>query len=208
MPSSRSPPPALARQLHQTARSWARVSIRRRRRFRARVELRGFTPPVGRELQLPGLLRRCVCETRGRTPSSPFGPSPPSRAATTTSADFSLRASRRVALSGVRRDAQVRTLTFAARPSPLRRLASVVRASRCSARSPCSAAPHRRFLFIDPRFRSPLPSRRPRGSTLCGSLRSLRPAFERTCTSESAPMLGAPRGRVCGQTLGRETIRA
>jgi hypothetical protein len=96
--------PALARQLHQTARSWARVSIRRRRRFRARVELRGFTPPVERELQLPGLLRRCVCETRGRTPSSPFGPSPPSRAATTTSADFSLRASRRVALSGVRRD--------------------------------------------------------------------------------------------------------
>jgi hypothetical protein len=37
-----------------------------------------------------------------------------------------------------------------------------VRASRSYARSPCPAAPRKRFLFIDPQFRSPLPSRRPR----------------------------------------------
>src|SRR5664280_2094219 len=71
------------------------------------------------------------------------------------------------------RSPQVRTSAFAARPPDLRRLALVTRASRLHARLPCSALPLIRFLFVGPQFRSPLPSRRPHGTTLCGSLRSL-----------------------------------
>src|SRR5215475_12169722 len=45
----------------------------------------------------------------------------------------------------------------------LRRLALVTRASRPLARSPCSAPPRIRFLFVGPQLRFPLPSRRPHG---------------------------------------------
>src|SRR5690606_21452542 len=60
------------------------------------------------------------------------------------------------------RSPQVRTMAFPAQPPDLRRSALVVRASRSTARSPCSAAPPIRFLFVGstgslPRFfqRSP-----------------------------------------------------
>src|SRR5690606_17357438 len=46
------------------------------------------------------------------------------------------------------RSPQVRTMAFPAQPPDLRRSALVARASRSSARSPCSAAPPIRFLFV------------------------------------------------------------
>ena len=111
---------------------------------------------------------------------------------TTACADSSLRRpNRRRPFRHQTRSPRVRTRPFTARPPDLRRRALVVRASRISARSPCSTMPRIRFLFIGPQLRSPLPSRRPHGSTLCGSLPSLRPACERTYTSKVAPMPGA-----------------
>jgi len=91
------------------------------------------------------------------------------------------------------RSPQVRTMAFPAQPPDLRRFASVVRASRSSARSPCSAAPPIRFLFVGstgslPRFFQ----RSPHGIAPCGSLRSLRPSSGRTLTSGPSPMLGTP----------------
>ena len=50
------------------------------------------------------------------------------------------------------RSPQVRTHTFIAQPPDLRRLALITRASRLLARSPCSAAPSIRFLFIGSQF--------------------------------------------------------
>jgi len=117
------------------------------------------------------------------------------------SADFSLRwlCGPRRPFGREARSPRVRTSAFAARPPDLRRLALVPRASRFLARSPCSAPPRIRFLFVGPQLRSPLPSRRPRGPTLCGSLRSPWPAHERTFTSKSMPMPGAPEKRAaCG----------
>jgi len=109
----------------------------------------------------------------GVSPSPSFGPSPPG-AATMASADFSLRwlCGPRRPFGREARSPRVRTSAFAARPPDLRRLALITRASRSLARSPCSAPPRIRFLFVGPQLRSPLPSRRPRGPTLCGSLRS------------------------------------
>src|SRR5690606_13280912 len=46
------------------------------------------------------------------------------------------------------RSPQVRTHSFAAQPPDLRHFALITRASRFLARSPCSAAPSIRFLFI------------------------------------------------------------
>jgi len=57
---------AFARALHQVARSRALVSVRRRRRFRAPIRLRGFTPLVDRELELPRHLRPFASETHVR----------------------------------------------------------------------------------------------------------------------------------------------
>lgn len=71
--------------------------------------------------------------------------------ATTTSADFSLRHSRRP-FRHKARSPQVRTHTFIAQPPHLRRLALVTRALRSHARSPCLAAPSMWFLFIGSRF--------------------------------------------------------
>jgi hypothetical protein len=97
------------------------------------------------------------------------------RTATMASADFSLRwpCGHRRPFRRKARSPRVRTSAFAARPPDLRRLALVTRASRLLARSPCSAPPSIRFLFVGPQLRSPLPSRQPHGPTLCGSLRSL-----------------------------------
>jgi len=47
---------------------------------------------------------------------------------------------------------RVRTHSFTAQPPDLRRIALATRASRLLARSPCSAVPHIRFLFIGSRF--------------------------------------------------------
>src|ERR1700692_5075089 len=106
----------------------------------------------------------------GRSP-----PPPKLRRTTTASADFSLQrpCGRRRPFRRKARSPRVRTSTFAARPPDLRRLHLVTRASRLRARSPCSAPPSIRFLFVGPQLRPPLPSRRPHGPTLCGSLRSL-----------------------------------
>jgi hypothetical protein len=96
-------------------------------------------------------------------------------AATMASADFSLRrpCGPRRPFRRKARSPRVRISAFAARPPDLRRLALVTTASRSLARSPCSAPPRIRFLFVGPQLRSPLPSRQPHGPTLCGSLRSL-----------------------------------
>jgi hypothetical protein len=70
---------------------------------------------------------------------------------TTTSADFSLRQSRRP-FRHKARSPQVRTHTFIAQPPHLRHLALVTRASWGIAHSPCLATPSIRFLFIGSRF--------------------------------------------------------
>ena len=71
--------------------------------------------------------------------------------ATTASADFSLRHSRRP-FRHKARSPQVRTHTFIAQPPHLRRQALVTRASWSMAHSPCQATPSMRFLFIGSRF--------------------------------------------------------
>ena len=76
----------------------------------------------------------------------------PVQAATTASADFPLAAHRRRPFRHEAGSPRVRTHSFTARPPDLRRFALVMRASRLLARSPCSAAPSIRFLFIGPRF--------------------------------------------------------
>src|ERR1035441_2950199 len=91
------------------------------------------------------------------------------------------------------RSPQVRTHSFTARPPDLRHRNLVTRASRFIARSPCSAPPSIRFLFIGPQFRSTLPPHNRSPSCSCASLHSLRPACDGTCTRKSAPMLGAQR---------------
>ena len=72
--------------------------------------------------------------------------------ATTAFADFSLRKKNRRPFRRKARSPQVRTHSFIAQPPHLRRLAWVTKASRFRARSPCSAAPSMRFLFIGSRF--------------------------------------------------------
>jgi hypothetical protein len=91
-------------------------------------------------------------------------------------ADFSLRWSRdpRRPFRRKARSPRVRTSAFAARLSDLRRGALVTRASWSVARSSCPAPPSIQFLFVAPELRSPLPSRRPHGTTLFGSLRFAR----------------------------------
>ncbi len=61
-------------------------------------------------------------------------------------------ATRRRPFSHKARSPQVRTHTFTAQSPDLRHFALITRASRSYARSPCSAAPSIRFLFIDSRF--------------------------------------------------------
>jgi len=89
------------------------------------------------------------------------------------------------------RSPQVRTHSFPAQPPDLRHFALATRASRLLARSPCSAAPSIRFLSIGSQVRSTLPPHGQSPFRSCASLRSLWPVHGRTCTSKSAPMLGA-----------------
>src|SRR5690606_12685997 len=90
------------------------------------------------------------------------------------------------------RSPRVRTLSFVARPSDLRRLSLATRASRSLARSPWTAPPRIRFLFVGPRLRSPLPPHGRSPFPSCVSLRLLWPAHERTFTTKTAPTPGAP----------------
>ena len=62
-------------------------------------------------------------------------------------------------------------------------------------RSPRSAAPRIRFLFVDSRVRFTLRSAYASRRTPCASLRSLRPGSGRTFTSKSSPMPGPPQQR-------------
>jgi len=80
------------------------------------------------------------------------------------------------------RSPQVRTHSFAARRPDLRHRTLVTRASRPLARSPCSAVPSIRFLFIGPQLRSTLPPHTRSPSCSCASLHSLWPACDGTCT--------------------------
>src|SRR5207237_5186655 len=161
--------------LHPVAASQALVSITSRGRFHTpdrSLRLHRFGRSSARTFVR--LLRHNSLEMHGRFALPivrPFA----ACAATMASADFSLRwpHGHRRPFRRKARSPRVRTLAFAARPPDLRRLALVTRASRLRARSPCSAPPSIRFLFVGPQLRSPLPSRRPRGPTLCGSLRSL-----------------------------------
>ena len=91
------------------------------------------------------------------------------------------------------RSPQVRTHSFTAQPPDLRHFALTTRASRFLARSPCSAAPCIRFLFIGSQFRSTLPPHARSPLRSCASLRSLWSTRGGTFTHKSAPMLGAPK---------------
>src|SRR6478609_11035939 len=92
----------------------------RRRRFLAPLYPRGFTPTRKRQLQLPGHLRPFAFETHGRF-ALRFVRSFATRAATTTSADFSAPQMRR-SFKRKPRAPQVRTLSFTVRPPDLHRL--------------------------------------------------------------------------------------
>ncbi len=175
----------------QVARSRALGLARRRRRFVAPLPSRGFTPTRKRELQLPGHLRPGASETHGFVALLSVRPFAAREATTTTSADFSLRlyAARRP-FRRKARSPQVRTRPFTARPPDLRRLSLGHRSFAVIARSPRSASPRIRFLYIGPRFRSPLPSHGRSPFRSCGSLRSRWPAFERTFTSKVSAHAG------------------
>ena len=83
-------------------------------------------------------------------------------------------------------------MTFPAKSPDLRRFPLVAGASRSVVRSPRSAAPRIRFLFVDSRVRFTLRSAYASRRTPCASLRSLRPGSGRTFTSKSSPMPGPP----------------
>ena len=86
-------------------------------------------------------------------------------------------------------------MTFPAQSPDLRRFPLVAGASRSVVRSPRSAAPRIRFLFVDSRVRFTLRSAYASRRTPCASLRSLQPGSGRTFTSKSSPMPGPPPGR-------------
>src|SRR5690606_17508715 len=73
--------------------------------------------------------------------------------------------------------------------------ALTIGALRPIARSPRPASPRIQFLYIGPRFRSPLPSHGWSPFRSCGSLRLGWSPFGGTCTRKTAPMLGAQRRR-------------
>ena len=89
---------------------------------------------------------------------------------TTTFADFSLRQGRR-AFTHKARSPRVRTHSFSAQPPDPRRLALITRASRFTARPPCSATPSSLFLYIGSELRSTLPPHTRSPSCSCASLR-------------------------------------
>src|SRR5258708_6880192 len=99
---------------------------------------------------------------------------------------------------------------FPHQAADLRRSPLVARASRLLARSPWSAAPPIRFLFVDSRFRYRFFQRRPRDRTgfrrllrLAVRSGSLRPTSPEDFHLLSMPMLGTPKSGP-----GREVPRA
>jgi len=139
--------------LQQAASAWGLGLVCRRRHFLAPRGHRGFTLRPQRELQLPGLLRRCVVETHGPCPLSlvwPFvGASRRGllRPLLTPRSALRRRPFRRKA-----RSPRVRASTFSARSPDIRPFALTTGASRRIARSPRSGPPRIRFLFVDPRI--------------------------------------------------------
>jgi hypothetical protein len=107
------------------------------------------------------------------SPFPSFSPSPRLPQTTMASADFSLRRGRRHPFRCEARSPQIRALAFPARPPRLRRPGFGHKSFAVIGPLAFPASSRTRFLFIGPQFRSPLPARRPRGPTLCGSLRSL-----------------------------------
>ena len=93
-------------------------------------------------------------------------------------------------------------MTFPAQSPDLRRFPLVAGASRSVVRSPRSAAPRIRFLFVDSRVRFTLRSAYASRRTPCASLRSLRPGSGRTFTSKSSPMPGPPPRKGPGLSAG------
>ena len=94
-------------------------------------------------------------------------------------------------------------MTFPAQSPDLRRFPLVAGASRSVVRSPRSAAPRIRFLFVDSRVRFTLRSAYASRRTPCASLRSLRPGSGRTFTSKSSPMPGPPQKQSALGLFGR-----
>lgn len=155
---------------------------------------RGFTAPSRRSLRLRGLLMPCTSAHHVSSLSFSFGPSSGStrllRPLLTSHSGQARRPFRHEA-----RAPQVRARSFTAQSPHLRHLALTTRASQPFACSPCLAAPQMRFVYLDSRFRSTLPSHARSPSRSCVSLRSLWSACGRTCTSKIAPMLGAQNGK-------------
>lgn len=150
----------------------------------------GFTLAAHDPLRFPGLLMRCISKIHNFPALLLVGPFA-GHPATMASADFSLRSFDRRPFRHKARSPQVRTLSFPAQSSHLRHFALTTRASQSLACSPCSVPPHMRFVFLDSRFRSTLPSHARSPSRSCASLRSLWSARGRTFTSKIVPMLGA-----------------
>ena len=155
---------------------------------------RGFTAPFRRSLRLRGLLMPCTSGRHTSSLSFSFGPSP-GDPTTTTSADFSLRASpspfqARGEISPGKNAILHRTTAAFTSPGPWpRELRSHMPARPGRRRlgyGSCTSA-HGLRSTLSPRARSP--------SGSCASLASLWPARPGTCTPKIAPMLGAQRKR-------------
>ena len=153
------------------------------RRFALRS---GFTPILEWSLRLRGLLALFPSEAHGRfalplvwpfalSVAASMGRSPSLLPPLLTSRS----ALRRRPFRREARSPQVRGVAFPAQPPDLPRLPLVARASRLLARSPWSAPPPIRFLFVGSRFRSPLLSALPRGHSPCGSLGVAATSFPR-----------------------------
>ncbi len=117
----------------------------------------GFTCALQRELRKADIwcnaLPHCVSVALALS----FGPSSQLRLLwpllTSRSADVTTR--QRRPFKRKARSPRIRTMAFVAQPPDLRRFPLVARASRSVARSPWSATPHIRFLFVGSRLRYP-----------------------------------------------------
>ena len=126
--------------------------------------------------------------------------------ATTTSADFSLHTLSSVSsfqtqgeISSGKNAVLPRIAVGSTSPGQL-----TIGASRRSSRSPHPAPPRIRFLFIGPRFRSPLPPHDRSPFRSCGSLRLRWSPFGGTCTRKTALMLSA---RMLGNCRSGNSLR-
>ena len=129
---------------------------------------RGFTALLPGQPRLRGHLTPCLPHRHAVKHSFSFRPS----VAQATYYDFCrplAPAHHRRPFRNKARSPQVRTHSFTARPPDLRRFPLVTRASRSVARSPWSAAPSIRRLFIGPQLRSTLPPHTRSPSCSCPS---------------------------------------